>query len=111
MIQISGIIIASGLLLSVLFPFIIPATIGFLLVGFGVSSVVPLVYGAAGRYGKMNAGVAIAAVSTIGYFGFLFGPPMIGFIAQAASLRLSFLVIAVLGFSTFLLATFTRLEK
>ncbi|HVZ56357.1 MAG TPA: MFS transporter [Chitinophagaceae bacterium] len=111
MIQVSGIVIACGLLIAVLFPVLVPATLGLLLVGFGVSSVVPLVYGSAGRYGKMNAGVAIAAVSTIGYFGFLFGPPLIGFIAQATSLRVSFLVIALLGFCTFLLATWSRIES
>jgi MFS family permease len=45
----------------------------------------------------MRPGVAIAAVSTIGYLGFLFGPPFIGFIAQATSLRISLALIAVLG--------------
>jgi hypothetical protein len=41
--------------------------------------------------------VALAAVSTIGYLGFLFGPPFIGFIAQASSLRVSLGLIAILG--------------
>jgi len=111
MIQLSGIVIAAGLLTAILFPYIITATIGFLFVGIGVSSVVPLVYGSAGRSKTMSAGMALAAVSTIGYFGFLFGPPVIGFIAQASSLRWSFTLIAVLGFCTTLLSTFTRIEK
>ena len=111
MIQLSGIVIAAGLLTAVLFPYIITATIGFLFVGLGVSSVVPLVYGSAGKSKTMSAGMALAAVSTIGYFGFLFGPPVIGFIAQASSLRWSFTLIAVLGFCTTLLSTFTRIEK
>ncbi|RFM25974.1 MFS transporter [Deminuibacter soli] len=104
----SGVIITTGLLLSVLFPNIVTATIGFLLVGVGVSSVVPLVYGLAGKSKTMSPGVALAAVSTIGFLGFLVGPPMIGFIAQAASLRWSFTLIAVLGFGTTLLASKTR---
>jgi MFS family permease len=54
--------------------------------------------------------MALAAVSTIGYFGFLFGPPLIGFIAQASSLRWSFSIIALLGFSTTLLALKTNME-
>jgi MFS family permease len=95
--QASGALIASGLMLSVLFPYIIPAGIGFLLVGLGVSSVIPLVYSAAGRSKTMNPGVALAAVSTIGFIGFLLGPPIIGSIAQIASLRWSFTVIACLG--------------
>jgi MFS family permease len=102
--QVSGVVIAVGLLLAIIFPYIITATLGFLLVGFGVSSVVPVVYSAAGRSGTMAPGLALAAVSTIGYFGFLFGPPLIGFIAQAANLRWSLGLIAVLGFCTTLMA-------
>jgi len=45
----------------------------------------------------MNPGVALAAVSTIGFIGFLLGPPLIGSIAQIASLRWSFTLIACLG--------------
>lgn len=109
LLQMSGIVIAAGLLLAVVFPNLIAATAGFLLVGLGVSSVVPLVYSAAGRSGTMAPGVAIAAVSTIGYFGFLFGPPLIGFIAQAASLRWSLTLIACLGFCTTILASRSKI--
>ena len=106
----SGMVITTGLLIAVLFPFIIPATIGFLLVGFGVSSVIPLVYSAAGRSKTLSPGVALAAVSTIGFLGFLLGPPMIGFIAQAFSLRWSFTLIAFLGFGTTVLASLMKWE-
>ena len=108
MLQLSGTIITSGLLVAVIFPNIISATAGFLLVGFGVSSVVPIVYGLAGKSTTMSASSALAAVSTIGFLGFLIGPPLIGFIAQAAGLRLSFALIAVLGFGTTLLASKVR---
>jgi MFS family permease len=104
MLQVSGTMITSGLLLSVLFPFLITATIGFLLVGFGVSSVVPIVYGLAGKSKTMSPGTALASVSTIGFLGFLIGPPVIGFIAQAVSLRWSFTLIGILGFGTAILA-------
>ena len=109
MLQLSGVMISAGLIISVVFPFIIPVTIGFLLVGFGVSSVVPLVYSAAGKSHTLSPGMALAAVSTISFFGFLVGPPLIGFIAEAASLRYSFAVIAALGFCTALLASRTKL--
>jgi len=104
MLQISGTMITSGLLISVIFPYLISATAGFLLVGFGVSSVVPIVYGLAGKSTTMSAGAALAAVSSIGFLGFLIGPPVIGFIAQLISLRWSFAFIALLGFGTALLA-------
>ena len=105
MLQFSGVVITSGLLTAVVFPYIVPATIGFLLVGLGVSSVVPLLYGLAGKSKTMLPGVALAAVSTIGYLGFLVGPPMIGFIAGASSLRWSFTVIALIGLGTAILAS------
>ena len=104
MLQISGTLITSGLLLSVFFPNIVTATLGFLLVGFGVSSVVPIVYGLAGKSKTMSPGTALASVSTIGFLGFLIGPPVIGFIAQAVSLRWSFTLIGILGFGTAILA-------
>jgi MFS family permease len=103
--QASGLLTALGLMVSVLFPQLYTAIIGFLLVGAGVSSVVPLVYSAAGKSKVMSPGVALAAVSTIGFFGFLIGPPLIGFIAGATSLRISFTIIAVMGLSIAVVAT------
>jgi MFS family permease len=105
MLQFSGTLIASGLLLAVMFPNLITATTGFFFVGFGVSSVVPIAYGLAGRSTTMTPGMALSAVSTIGFLGFLIGPPMIGFIAEASSLRWSFALIALLGFGTSILAS------
>lgn len=110
MLQMSGVLVATGLMLAVIFPNIIVATFGFLLVGLGVSTVVPLVYSAAGKSSTMTPGAALAAVSTIGFVGFLFGPPVIGFIAQASNLRWSFTFIAVLGFSITLLAAKTTIK-
>lgn len=109
--QISGLLTALGLLIAILFPFFPSAIIGFLFVGAGVSSVVPLVYSAAGRSKVLSPGVALAAVSTIGYMGFLFGPPFIGFIAQASSLRISFGLIAILGSAIAFMATRTKFER
>lgn len=106
--QISGLVIATGLMVAIGFPSIVTATIGFMLVGIGVSSVVPLVYGVAGKSTVFSPGVALAAVSTIGYLGFLAGPPMIGFIAEAVNLRVSFAVIALLGFCTTIISARTK---
>lgn len=101
----SGILISCGLLIAVIFPFIITAAIGFMLVGLGVSSVVPLVYSAAGKSKTMSPGAALAAISTIGFIGFLLGPPLIGTIAEYSNLRWSFTLIALLGFSITVLAS------
>lgn len=109
--EISGCCIALGLLIAILFPDLYTATAGFLLTGFGVSSVVPLAYGLAGKSKTMHPGMAIAAVSTIGYLGFLLGPPVIGYIAKASNLRWSFALIAVLGSCTTVLAHKIKTEK
>ena len=103
--QLSGVLIAGGLLTAVLLPNIATATIGFLMVGFGVSSVVPIVFSLAGKSGNMSPSAALASVSTISFLGFLIGPPIIGFVAELSSLRISFLIIALLGFGTTLLAS------
>ena len=95
--QISGTLTATGLLIAVIFPYFYTAMAGFLLVGAGVSSVVPMIYSAAGKSTTMSPGVSLAAVSTIGFVGFLIGPPVIGFIAGIATLRASFTFIAVMG--------------
>ena len=104
MLQAAGIIIAGGLGLAIVFPNLVVATLGFMLVGFGVSSVVPIVYSLSGRSQTMNAGQAIAAVSTVGFAGFLAGPPIIGFIAEASNIQTSFAVVAIIGLGTTLLS-------
>ncbi|MBW8686273.1 MFS transporter [Chitinophaga rhizophila] len=105
MLQISGALTAGGLLIAVLLPYFLTAMFGFLLVGAGVSAVVPLVYSAAGRSKTLSPGMALAAVSTIGYLGFLAGPPLIGFVAQATSLRISFSIIALMGVCIAIMST------
>jgi MFS family permease len=107
-IQVSGLFIMTGLLLAVLLPTFYTAVAGFLLVGIGVSSVVPLVYSAAGKSKLMSPGIALASVSTISFFGFLFGPPLIGILAGISSLRLSFAVIAFMGLCVSILATVAK---
>ncbi len=107
--QLSGMLTASGLLVAVLFPYLLPGILGFMLVGVGVSSVVPMIYSSAGKTANMSAGVALTAVSTIGFSGFLIGPPLIGFIAGIASLRASFLLIACMGLSVTIISGKTKL--
>ena len=97
MVQLSGVLIFTGMMTAVLFPNFVMATIGFLIVGFGVSSIIPLLYSTAGKVKDVSSSIAIATVSGVGFFGFLMGPPLIGYIAQIAGLQYSFAVIAFLG--------------
>ena len=107
--QLSGTLTAAGLLTSVLFPYLLPSMLGFMLVGVGVSSVVPMIYSSAGKTPNMSPGVALAAVSTIGFSGLLIGPAIIGFIAGLASLRASFLLIACMGMSVAIISSKAKL--
>jgi MFS family permease len=90
MLTYSGLLISSGLLVAVLLPFPLTAGFGFMLTGFGVSCVIPMVFSMAGRSACMSSGSAIAAVSTVGYFGFLIVPPLVGSVAEFAGLQWSF---------------------
>ncbi len=96
-IRVCGLLFTCGMMLSVLFPTVLWATVGFFLVGFGISSTVPVCYSMAGNSKTMSSGMALAAVSSIAYMGFLIGPPAIGHVAHAISLHYTFAVIGGVG--------------
>lgn len=87
---------AAGMTLAVWLPWPEIALLAFLLVGFGLSNMVPMLFNAAGNQQDMPANLAISAMTTLGYAGILSGPALIGFISQWISLSGAFLVIALL---------------
>ncbi|WP_407642429.1 MFS transporter [Arboricoccus pini] len=90
-----GICAALGVTLAMLpLPWPLPLA-GFLLIGLGCANIVPVLFTAAGNQSVMPANQALAAVTTVGYAGVLVGPAVIGFIAQASSLRTAFACIAL----------------
>ncbi len=98
LLMLSSLLLGLGALLIASFHSLIPAILGFMLCGFGVSCVVPFLFSHAGKSATMSSGVAIAAVSTIGYLGFLIGPPLVGFLSSVIGLRYTyFLVVALAG--------------
>ncbi|WP_237476799.1 MFS transporter [Lichenibacterium dinghuense] len=90
-----GLLAGAGLLLAVLVPVPLVAAVGFGLVGLGLGNVAPVAFSAAARTGSVPA-AGVAPVATVGYAGFLLGPPVIGFLSGAAGLRaaLACLVVA-----------------
>ncbi len=92
-----GGLIVTGLWLAVALPYLVSATFGFLLVGFGISSSVPICYSIAGKLGTIKASIAITIVSSISFFGFLIGPPVIGWLSEATNLRIALALSACLG--------------
>jgi len=97
----SSLLVITGLSLAVLLPYIPVVIAAFGLIGLGVSCIVPLVFSQAGKSATMSSGAAVAAVSTVGYLGFLMVPPLIGFIAQAANMRWAFGIFISLGLLMF----------
>jgi hypothetical protein len=85
----SAFLSAAGLAVALVVPWPAVAVAGFAVVGFGMANLVPIFFGAAGRIHGQAAGTGIAAVATMGYAGFLTGPPLIGFVAEASTLPLA----------------------
>ncbi len=101
--MLSGLLVTIGLVIAIIYPSIFTSTIGFMFVGFGVSSVIPTIYGSVGKSAEPGqASIALASVSSIGFFGFLIGPPIVGFLSGALGLRWAFLSISILGLVTFI---------
>jgi MFS family permease len=81
---------------------------GFGVAGAGISLTAPIVFGYAGRHS--DAASAVATVTTLGYVGLLVGPALVGGVAQATSLRVSFVVLAVVAAAVVAAATRLRFE-
>ncbi len=75
----------------------ISVVIGFGITGLGLSTIVPLIYSEAGHSKTMSAGVALAAITTVGMGGFLLGPVLIGFLSEFSSLRIALSSLIILG--------------
>ncbi len=84
------------------------ALAGFALLGIGYATIIPLAFSRAAADGGTGAGRAIASVATLGYGGMLIGPPLIGGVAELTSLRVSFLLLAMLAFAMVAMARVMR---
>ncbi|QMU29100.1 MFS transporter [Adhaeribacter radiodurans] len=93
----SAMCIFTGINLAIFFPTFWPALIGFSFVGFGTAAVIPMTYTLAGGSEKYSAGVAISLVASFGIVGMLLGPPLIGYLAHAFNLKMSFITFAFSG--------------
>jgi fucose permease len=89
LVRASASLAAAGLFVALLAPWPAVAVAGFAIVGLGLSNLVPIFFSAAARIPGQPSGAAIAAVATLGYGGFLVGPPVIGAVAEMTSLTLA----------------------
>jgi MFS family permease len=90
----SGLLAAAGMGLAVLWPEPAPVIVGFGLLGLGLAPVYPSVMTAAGNSGVVRPGEAVALIGMVGWLAFLISPPVVGGIAEAASLRIALGVVA-----------------
>lgn len=82
LVRVGGLLAAAGLGGALLLHQPVAALVGFGCVGLGLSNLIPVMFSGAGRLPGTSPGVAIAAVSTTGFGGFLAGPPLVGFLAD-----------------------------
>jgi fucose permease len=99
-----GLISGTGLTAGLFIGGVPAIMVAWFLFGLGLSVVIPLMFSAAGTLASTKyAGIiapseAVAKVSGVSYFGFVIGPPLIGFIADVIELRWSLLLIAALAY-------------
>lgn len=93
----SALFIFVGVILPVMFPLFLTSLIGFGLVGLGTASIIPMTFTLAGQSTKYSPGLAISIIATYSIMGMLIGPPAIGYLAHAFSLRISFVMFAIAG--------------
>ncbi|WP_327070189.1 MFS transporter [Kitasatospora sp. NBC_01302] len=89
-----GLTAGVGMLIAALVPSVPAVLGGFVLVGLGLSNLFPLAIAKAGETGGPQG---VATASTLGYAGMLIGPPVIGFLADAASLPIALTTVAAAG--------------
>lgn len=93
---ICGLISIAGIALMLSFNNPYSVIFGLFIIGIGLSSIVPIAYSIAGNTKDLPPGVGLAMVTTVGYSGFLFGPPIIGLLANWQTLRIALLFVALL---------------
>jgi MFS family permease len=71
----------------------VPSVFGFVICGLGIANAVPLLFSAAGRVDP--PGPSLAAAFTLGYTGFIVGPPVIGFLSDQAGLPKTLVLLVV----------------
>lgn len=93
-ILVSGIGSVCAGLLAIVAPNAWVATVAYLILGFCLAAAGPAAFGSI-EGGGAQAGVAIAAVTTVGYIGFVVGPPVMGWLADATGVRSTMVIITL----------------
>lgn len=90
---------------------VIVNSIGFMLVGLGISCMVPTIYSLVGAKSKTPVGIALTILSSISFIGSLVAPLLIGAISQAFNMKYAYMVVGLLGLCILLMTTFSKAFK
>ena len=90
---------------------VIVNSFGFMLVGLGISSMVPTIYSLVGAKSKTPVGIALTILSSISFIGSLIAPLLIGAISQAFNMEYAYMVVGLLGLCILLMTTFSKVFK
>lgn len=97
--------------LLILLPNLYISVLGFGILGFGLSVIIPEIFRLAGQTKGVHTSVAISVVSGIGFVGFLIGPVLLGLISNWSSLIMSYMFLFILVIIAFCLAIFHLNQK
>ena len=106
----SALCAALGLGIIVMAPHWAVVLLGYALLGFGCSNIVPVMFSRVGRQNIMPKAAALSLVSTIAYSGSLSGPALVGFLSEAIGLSTVFALVALLLLSIAVLNRFTQVD-
>ena len=105
LVRASALLMAAGLSAALVVPSVPVAIIALAFAGIGIGNAAPVLFAGGGRLEPSAPGRGIAAVTTLGYAGFLAGPPLIGFVAEVTGLPAALgLVVA----ASIVIAAFSR---
>src|SRR3989442_13505235 len=94
----AGLAAVGGVALAATAQHALVALAGFVVAGGGLALSAPTLFGVAGRIGgEGGRGAALSTVAILGYLGFLAGPPLIGAVSGASSLRGGFLFLCAVA--------------
>lgn len=103
-----AIVAAAGYGIVILSPVTWSAIAGFALVGLGAANVVPVLISLTGKQKAMPPGLAVAAVTSVGYAGILLGPALLGFVANSVGLVVSFVLLVAVCLSVSVMAVVAK---
>lgn len=89
-----GLTASFGYILAIAVDDFLVVQAGFVLLGLGAANIVPVVYTLLGRQSIMPINSAVTAVTSVGYMGVMFGPALLGFIAQGIGITAVFVILA-----------------